>query len=168
MRVCCAPGYSTKFATELSLQQSPSKTILLYENGLPGAPTWETGCVAVVTLPDEGQSAAPCDMYDTPWQCVFSPSGNGVTNGSYGAWCVPETGIMLGDTFGGATTGWHQGGSNYLLGDGHVKWMLPSRVSSGFYFPLVPGCASPTRRKPSGQFLTWLQAATRLAVLREH
>jgi len=138
-------GVGVKLCTALSLQNSPSRTVLLYENGLPGAPSWETGCVAVVTLPDEGQSTAPCDMFDTPWNCVYSPSGNGANNGSYGAWCVPQTGIMQGDILGGPISGWHSGGSNFLLADGHVKWMMPAQVSSGFYYPLNSGCANPIR-----------------------
>jgi len=39
-----------------------------------------------------------------------------------------------------AEMGWHQGGSNYILADGHVKFLQPSTVSGGYPNPTGGDC----------------------------
>lgn len=41
------------------------------------------------------------------------------------------TGYMSGVSNGGSATPRHTGGSNFLLADGHVKWLVPTQVSPG-------------------------------------
>lgn len=89
----------------------------------------------------------------------LSPSGNGFNDSFLAVTAIHsgvvttirmytqfDTGVLSG-RFTAATlpvyysgmTGRHNGGANYLAVDGHVKWLLPSRLSSGANAPL-PGC----------------------------
>ena len=85
-------------SSALSLQDAPSRTVMLYEIGLTGAYSWQVGCVASISLPDEGARASACDLYDSPWMCILSLTNNGIDNSdSYGAinpYCMYETGLV--------------------------------------------------------------------------
>jgi prepilin-type N-terminal cleavage/methylation domain-containing protein/prepilin-type processing-associated H-X9-DG protein len=62
-----------------------------------------------------------------------SDTGNGIAGyGSFVSGTKYDTGELLGITIApNASTGRHTNGTNYLLGDGHVKWFQPGQVSAG-------------------------------------
>jgi prepilin-type N-terminal cleavage/methylation domain-containing protein/prepilin-type processing-associated H-X9-DG protein len=62
-----------------------------------------------------------------------SDSGNGLTGyGALVSGAKYDTGQLLGGTASfNASTGRHTNGTNYLLGDGHVKWFQPGQVAAG-------------------------------------
>ena len=113
---------------------SPARTVLLFE---------VENISANVTLADEG--AQTTDQIGRN----FSASGNGLDNRLYGqtddTTSIRDqyaTGYLGGRSpFNPSATqfsraaGRHSGGSNYLLGDGHAKWLSGNRVSAGLDSP---------------------------------
>jgi len=121
-----------------SVVTSPSRTVLLFE-------------VEDVT----SDLAAPLEGSQSPTRIGrnLSASGNGLDNRLYGQTNATTsiqnqyaTGFLGGRApFNPAATqffksgGRHTGGSNFLLDDGHAKWLRGSTVSSGLESPL-PSC----------------------------
>jgi prepilin-type processing-associated H-X9-DG protein len=98
---------------------APASTALLIE---------QIGSTVVVTLPDEGTSnytTAPI----TKWE---SCAADGWDNKGYwgGAGATYATGPIGNRQVGGTAA--HTNGANYVCADGHVKFFLPSSVSSGW------------------------------------
>jgi len=99
---------------------SPTQTVALFEG---------TNNLAAVTNPNEGTSASSVigggdyNISDTSDNTVYETGYLGGCGASGPAW-------MSGSYAG--PTGWHTDGSNYLLADGHVKWMRSSVISIGF------------------------------------
>ncbi len=100
---------------------TPAKTVLLFE---------VAGSTAQVTSLDEGASGG---------RQRFSASGDGGILASWpggaGGECKYATGWMgdvdpyrSGSSQFPERTGRHANGANYLLADGHVKWLLPGQV----------------------------------------
>jgi prepilin-type N-terminal cleavage/methylation domain-containing protein/prepilin-type processing-associated H-X9-DG protein len=58
--------------------------------------------------------------------CYVTLNGNPICGGNSG---VNATGVVAYGTY--TSTAYHTLGANYLACDGHVKWLLPSRVSGG-------------------------------------
>lgn len=103
---------------------SPAKTVLLNE---------VRGCWAAV-FPIPGTTYSNNDEF-------YTPSLNGVWGGqgnAEGGQILYVTGTLgsrarsAGSYIDPATAGRHTDGSNFLLCDGHVKWLRGSSVSSGF------------------------------------
>ncbi|MEO7714630.1 MAG: DUF1559 domain-containing protein [Capsulimonas sp.] len=116
----------------LASLNAPASTVLLFE---------VSGSQAPINDLQEGTSGA-ANALDT-----LSPAGTGRTAGfankydgteAVAAASVPQiksqAGYLGGNTTAGidlAPTGLHTDGANYLAGDGHVKWLRGSKVSSG-------------------------------------
>ena len=110
---------------------SPSKTVELYEIGRPTTP--RVGPfgpelnAAALTEPNEAEP-------DSAYSLTCSPFGwgQGSAGECMGGGYPDATGHMGGANRPAASgIGRHTGGSNFLLADGHVKWLLGDRVSSG-------------------------------------
>jgi len=123
-----------------------SKTVLLFEVVGDTANLNDTaeGTGAVTAGgPVTGNTAAPFPGN------VVSPAGNGLTavvdtanfNSSigggnaggvyYATGALGNIGVTAGDSFNNTLAGRHNDGSNFLLGDGHAKWLRGSSVSPG-------------------------------------
>ncbi|MDR3708600.1 MAG: DUF1559 domain-containing protein [Capsulimonadaceae bacterium] len=141
---------------------APGKTVILFEvanNGQPSSPAYSLAsgplygsCYTVTPRPDiclasNGMSSN-------------SPAGHGIGGQQYelqGAGTYPTTtatdvlryatGVMQNSNDSAvanagyititvplftSTAGRHSGGSNFILGDGHVKWLSPALVSAGY------------------------------------
>ncbi len=115
----------------ISKINSPAKTILLVE---------ARGSQVVITNPSESVAdypAAPAATDNTS----LSTDGQNLVDADR---CCNETSVNnaqldtgyfdnspAGDTQWFAAKGRHSDGSNFLLADGHVKWLLPVKVSAG-------------------------------------
>jgi prepilin-type processing-associated H-X9-DG protein len=150
-------GYNINLAgdgvrsVDLTSVSNPAKTVALFE---------VAGVTANVT--DQLEGAEP----DGISGANFSASSNGLDNRLYAqktAVTLAENTYATGYLGGRVPTdsvqtqfvyafGRHTNGANYLLADGHVKWMYGSRVSSGTVAshdncnqddtPALPGCAA--------------------------
>jgi prepilin-type N-terminal cleavage/methylation domain-containing protein/prepilin-type processing-associated H-X9-DG protein len=125
------PGANT-FAINDAALQAPSSTVVLVET---------TGNLARIQTPAEQPVGAASNSY------VSATTNGWEISDEYDADAVNgETKLVTGSALGLAntsgsttnlsgiwsgTTGLHSGGSNYLAADGHVKWLLPQKVSSG-------------------------------------
>ena len=100
---------------------APASTVLLCE---------VTSNLANVTNIDEGRFSTPPA---THFSVVTSASGGclGVTPGAYDAQARVSTGPVDLNTGGLDGEGRHTAAANYLLADGHAKWIQGARVSSG-------------------------------------
>lgn len=128
---------------------SPQKTVLLFE---------VSGVTANIVDPMEGAEPGGTEGY------YFSASANGLDNRLYAyktATTGPDNQYATG-LLGGRppsppsqfrNPGRHSGGSNFLLADGHVRWLTGADVSTGLNAtadycnqddkPALPGCAIP-------------------------
>jgi len=85
----------------------------------------------------EGTVAGTCPFS----YCAWSPGGNGVTGPgtgmNYATGYMGSTNQMVAPSYyTPLTTGRHMNGSNFLMADGHVKWLPGSEVSIGYvYYP---------------------------------
>ena len=114
---------------------APASTIEIYEIGVPDQLVWSGQYnVADLSTPNEAGGNV-----DATGHRSYSPAGNGLWARNDGAVnVVQNTGFMGGgngrdifDDLQYVTAGRHTDGSNFLLCDGHVKWMKPARISSG-------------------------------------
>ena len=113
----------------LSNLASPARTVLLYES---------IGGIANVTSPTDGADLT-----------LPASSGSVLFNGDYNDYYANNAGLQegapaLGQGTGGGSIGgvpnpnvtfshltYHTGGTNWLLADGHVKWLRPVSVAPG-------------------------------------
>ena len=115
------PALSTQNGVGGSISQftSPAKTVVLFEC---------TGVVADPTNPMETLSSGDYLAYGDTLD-IFGPAcptktvGNPVTGNMY------QTGFWAGKPFSKLAV--HSDGSNFLLADGHVKWLRGTAVSPG-------------------------------------
>ncbi len=130
---CCSlPGQGYKDAQFVA----PASTVLLLETG-NNSPYY--------SIPNE---ATPGASGSTTGSCGGSPSGNGIWSpggyGGPGSWQTATvgdgalkyaTGVFNGDTTNLGDfltpTGRHTGGANYVLVDGHAKFLRASQISPG-------------------------------------
>ncbi len=117
----------------ISVLSSPSMTVILSEcQGIIGnvtSPT-ETGS-SVVSAVDNGAPSG--SLY--PFAGGYSQGGNVDTGCLGGLNCAPY--VLDGPYQEGfeSLTGRHTAGSNYLLCDGHAKWLRGASVSGGYNAP---------------------------------
>jgi prepilin-type N-terminal cleavage/methylation domain-containing protein/prepilin-type processing-associated H-X9-DG protein len=112
----------------LSGFNAPASTIVLSES---------TGSAVVVTLVDEGTNNYTTDPYGTYGTHWLSCAADGMdTNGYWGGGGANyATGLIGGinnkySTADGPPA--HNGGANYVLADGHAKFVMPGAVSAGW------------------------------------
>jgi len=145
----------------LSQLTSPSKTVLLYEVTARLNASVSNPCsfnVADLSSPSESGGASNGTGF------CFSPIGDGIFATNYGNLQYLE---QAGDYSGGALQsfwftstffagpyGRHSKGSNYLLCDGHVKWLPRDFVSTGNYYNwlYVPSITITTPTTPEDEF----------------
>ena len=101
----------------LAAWNAPASSVLLFE---------VQGCTADVTNPQENGSV--------------TASGKNTINGSiptakYATGAFPVNGVNMTPQVNADNSGIHTGGANYLAMDGHVKWLLPSHLTSGYDAP---------------------------------
>ena len=128
------------YGIALAKYTSPAKTVLLFEitgNGGPGStPAYD------ITANQYGSGAIIPDIHlqgSPPYPQGWSPAGYGssVPVDGYTTGNPPlqyATGQMLNSVVTGTNftkIGRHTNGSNFLLDDGHVKWLQPTLVSDG-------------------------------------
>lgn len=137
---------------------SPAKTVLLFEIGSGNtAATPGSQCDLTNSLEAGGAGTG------------YSESGNGnyITGDGSASKALIDTGYLGGRTSNAAAfknaQGRHTDGSNFLLADGHVKWLRGSQVSSGGAFPVTPdpNCTStPTSAQDNGGLCNPIAAGT--------
>jgi len=122
-------AYNSNFRNVIDASlEAPSSTVVLAEVNSDAA--------QISTMPEQLSTAAAT--------VIVSAAGNGVTlNDTFGGThsaAQYATGSGLGmenaantntNGYFNSTTGIHTGGSNFLAADGHVKWLLPQKVSVG-------------------------------------
>jgi prepilin-type N-terminal cleavage/methylation domain-containing protein len=115
-------GYNLSLAiTSLGGLGSPSSTVMLYET---------TGCDTDMTIPGQQGNTTAGD-YSSP-SSDGNPAGwNGIGEFATGVMSGAGTRIGTANTDEIAVTGRHIAASDYLLADGHVKWLRPQSVSTG-------------------------------------
>lgn len=112
---------------------SPTVTILLYEVAKFNA---------VITSPTEAGSTTLSPAADSLHVYDTAAAGFAAIAGVWGTgWIGGEGPNMWGASTGGIYMyGRHTQGANYLLCDGHVKWLLGNFVSAGAVTPLKSTC----------------------------
>jgi prepilin-type N-terminal cleavage/methylation domain-containing protein/prepilin-type processing-associated H-X9-DG protein len=139
----CPSGQSTTVLNaRISHLNAPAKTVMLFETAFTSAYLTDTSIAYVLGSSGGGQhNYGGVACWGVPATCVFKPF--------YGGGCY-ATGVMGGRT--GSTgfystsqstgsnncngqyqaaTGRHLDGSNFLMADGHVKWLKGESVSTG-------------------------------------
>ena len=123
---------NTGVGSAMTQLTAPAMTVLLIEcQGAEGA----------VTIPGEGVADpnAPADANND--HNGYSKVANGIDLAIWwnpGLGATYETGYMgrrgtfSGNNANDPVVGWHSGGSNVLLCDGHVKWLKGTQISSGW------------------------------------
>jgi prepilin-type N-terminal cleavage/methylation domain-containing protein/prepilin-type processing-associated H-X9-DG protein len=137
---------------------------------------WTAPAQTVLLLECEGYHARPDEMYQyggydsgpgyggvspvtdgvNVWQ-VGSPGSGGFGTGYIGG-LTPDGTDQFNGQGGSGPTGRHTDGSNYLLADGHVKWMRGSQVSAG-----TAAAGSPTSAEAGTGFIGVYGAGTQCA-----
>lgn len=116
-----------------------------YYFALSTIPTWNAPASTVLLAEVSNTSTVERD-FTSPTETVsprmYMDVGGPDANGPAGPFKGAQ-GTMGGRTFNAYWTtsknGRHSNGSNFLLCDGHAKWLMPSQVSNG-YAPPLPGC----------------------------
>jgi len=155
----------------LSKMTAPAKTVMLVEVTALGYPSGlqDGQAVADLSTPteagDQGVAASPCaDGSPAMIRLSASVGPPDLGGGNSGAPCsMPlATGYLggggalrtltythtVGDTY-LAPTGRHTDGSNFLLCDGHVKWLRGSQVSTGDVYTSEPSTPANTVETPT-------------------
>ena len=145
-------------------------------SGFASVASWSAPASTVMLVETDAGNTSPYDI-TTPLE-VSSPQmyedvpgpdpGGGV--GSVRAASGPLGGRAFNNYWETGLTGRHTDGSNFLLGDGHVKWLRGSAVSNGYVntsancnqdnIPAVAGCnGAPSAAGTSGKFASGVTPA---------
>jgi prepilin-type N-terminal cleavage/methylation domain-containing protein/prepilin-type processing-associated H-X9-DG protein len=126
------PDINTNTSSSLSLFTAPAKTVLLFEvsaNTSGNLPANESD-------PSASHTGASCSGFGAGG--AYDPDGDNEATGTPSLTdgkLKYATGVLNGVTdpnsVGSFLDGRHTDGSNWLLADGHVKWLRPSAVSPG-------------------------------------
>ena len=108
----------------LSKLNSPANTVLLVEcSGVAAQPqTTAARDTAIAALGFNSASTEGYNIYIAPGAIAGGRLQTGFMGG--------DSGVLSNGAY-AAITGWHSDGSNFLLSDGHVKWLRGSQVSYG-------------------------------------
>ena len=122
-------------APALNKTTMPSKTILIVETRGPITFQLYNGEPNVTNTSFNNASTAGNGVFFLPGSSGNDPvlMETGILGGSNFTVCnagpvTATNGIYMAY----ADPGWHTSGANFLLADGHVKWLNPSRVSPGY------------------------------------
>ena len=155
------PDYGGGVGGAISQLTSPPKTVLLYEVTAGLHPSRSNPCsynVADLSTPSEAGGAFNGTNF-----CV-SPYGEGIeaTNSGVYQYLQQATGptggsqqnFWFNSTSFTGPNGRHGKGSNYLLCDGHVKWLMGDSVSTGDYCvgPNIPSWMASTPTTTEDEF----------------
>ena len=128
-------GNNGGIGAALSALNAPASTVLLFEtqgdNGVDLSTSRENGATATTTSAAGNGTA---NSYNLESNGLGLSTGDGpalYASGNTGQ----GTGMSSGSGF-ASPTGRHTDGANYLLADGHVKWLRGSAVSGGWAAPL--------------------------------
>ncbi|MDR3707061.1 MAG: DUF1559 domain-containing protein [Capsulimonadaceae bacterium] len=99
----------------------------------------------------------------TSWPCGAESTGCSATFTLKYATGYPSSMLAIAKQLYASPTGVHSGGANYLLADGHVKWLVGSQVSPGHNNPTAGDCgnlngqtmAANTSCTQAGAAITW-------------
>ncbi len=126
----------------MSQFSAPAQTVLLFEVGTDGTPAHPGAQCDITSLSEAAGTALGYSVAGSGDYITSSvPAGTNQT--------LIDTGYMGGRMLAAtlayykSPTGRHSDGSNFLLSDGHVKWLRGSRISTGIVTPGGPvGCVS--------------------------
>ncbi len=121
-----SPTPNGNVSLTLAQFNAPASTDLLLE---------AIGAIVVVTLPDEGTSNYTTNPIGG-WESCASDGGHDNAGKWGGGAPAYATGPIGNNTTLGGTAA-HTGGANYVCADGHVKWLSPGQVSSGWNAPVA-------------------------------
>ena len=166
----CPDDPTTATSPNVVISYCVNKNLTWNENGNNIA-SWASPSRTVLLCEDVNNTT---DFSNLPYSDLHSPDGYGRDNyddNGYGSkW---DTGYVLGTPQSGWTgnikslTGRHTDGSNYLLGDGHVKWLRPTNVSGGYESPASDCNTIDPTSTPAGDPLcnqAWFAAGTGVTV----
>lgn len=129
-----------------SLFNAPTNTVLLFE---------VSGAQSDVTKEGNGAGSGDTSVdNESP-----SGNGNGVTMGGTDTYQTGPLGSPAKMPANTSTTGRHTDGSDFLMSDGHVKWLRGAAVSGGATNP-SSGCAQDTDGSPCAADTTLRPAAS--------
>ncbi|MDR3708811.1 MAG: DUF1559 domain-containing protein [Capsulimonadaceae bacterium] len=181
-------GYNSNFAIKsgspapndalnCSKLNNPAKTVVFFETY--GANNGTGGSVVDLSLPQYMWAAngkCPDDQYVGPGSYVGnSPTGTGIVasnspNGAgVGATLVYATGYVRGYFPSGtsvavslsfAPSPYHQTGANYVMADGHAKWLSATTVSAGYSNPALGSCGANWTLIPALGYNAWTAASS--------
>ena len=124
-------------AHSLSMVTSPANTVLLFEVSdclvnFSSVACQDKACIAGELTSPSGNGVGLTYGYGDGPTYPNCPSGGQFRAGG-GVFARYATGAMGGRVLNGGTgnTARHNGGANYLAGDGHALWLEPDAVSSG-------------------------------------
>ena len=151
-------GMTQRNAYSLSTLNAPASTVLLCEVQMggtntrfqPDSPT--PNAYGWVTY----GANAPNNQYAINDTYGY---GNQYPNGQYATGLFWNTGGATAGVQPFTNPGVHTGGSNFLLADGHAKWMRGTSVSEGYLYNVSTYCGTPTGAYANGTDCT-LTAAT--------
>lgn len=149
------PGFVPTYS--LAVLSAPASTVLIFE--VDGSGNYDVST----------EANAPGSPGSTVDDCGGSPAGNGLGQPAFGlpalngfvatgsteltmATGLPAT-IVPSDINGGyaiynnSPNGRHQNGANYIMADGHAKWLLPGAVSVGLNNYTSNGAATPANNQ---------------------
>jgi len=113
---------------------APSKTVVLFE--VQGSGNYSPVDEEVATQGGCGGSPAGDGLGQNFDPTGFQSQSTASNAKSNDGLLKYATGYLNGATLNlgqyGSPTGRHQGGSNFIMADGHAKWLLPESVSPGF------------------------------------
>ncbi len=108
---------------------APAKTVLLLE---------VSEVTTTVSDPQEQPQGADYSAVTNGVQTCVQDGACGEEDGAFATGVMGGRSAVLGQLY---VTPRHAGAANFLLADGHVKWLSGSRVSTGVITPPSPDCA---------------------------
>ena len=127
-------GDSYGIGGAIARMNATSLTVMCFEVGSSTGVKSNNGCD--LTSPTEGTVAGTCPFS----YCTWSPAGSGIDGpggAHYATGYMGSANLSNAETSGVYSpfpTGRHMDGSNFLMSDGHVKWLVGTKVSMGWIY----------------------------------